>query len=89
MTLGWTAEIVRHPPRRRSASVCEEVAVEWVAVWPPGLHVLPRRWVVERTLSWMDQNCRLSKDDERLCTISALWIYVVMIRLMVRRLARA
>ena len=34
----------------------------------PGFKVLPRRrWVVERTFSWIDQNRRMSKEDyERL-----------------------
>jgi putative transposase len=27
---------------------------------------LPRRWVVERTFSWLGQNRRMSKDYERL-----------------------
>jgi transposase len=27
---------------------------------------LPRRWVVERTFSWLSQNRRMSKDYERL-----------------------
>jgi len=31
-----------------------------------GFKVLPRRWVVERTFSWIDQNRRMSKDYERL-----------------------
>ena len=50
--------------------------------------MLPRRWVVERTCSWQSQQRRLSKDYERLCATSEAWIYLTMIRLMVRRLAR-
>jgi transposase len=88
--LGWTAEIVRHPSRRRSVLVREDVEVDWDAVLPsPGFHVVPRRWVVERTFGWIDQNRRMSKDYERLCTTSETWIYLAMTRLMVRRLARA
>jgi transposase len=41
----------------------EGVAVDWQKLLPPeGFQVLPRRWVVERTFSWIDQNRRMSKD---------------------------
>jgi len=50
---------------------------------------LPRRWVVERTFSWLGQNRRMSKDYERLPETSEAFIYVAMSRLMVRRLARS
>jgi transposase len=64
--------------------------VDWQKLLPPqGFVVLPRRWVVERTFSWIDQNRRMSKDYERLATTSEAFIYVAMSRLMVRRLARA
>jgi putative transposase len=48
---------------------------------------LSRRWVVERTFSWLGQNRRMSKDYERLPETSEAFIYVAMSRLMVRRLA--
>jgi putative transposase len=51
--------------------------------------VLPRRWVVERTFSWLSQKRRMSKDYERLCTTGEAFVYAAMSRLMVRRLARA
>jgi putative transposase len=56
---------------------------------PRGFVALPRRWVVERTFAWLDQNRRLSKDYERLCSTSEEFVYATMTRLMVRRLARA
>ncbi len=42
----------------------EGVKVDWKKLMPPaeGFLVLPRRWVVERTFSWIDQNRRMSKD---------------------------
>jgi putative transposase len=55
---------------------------------PEGFVVLPRRWVVERTLSWIDQNRRMSKDYERSCASGEAFVYAAMIRLMTRRLAR-
>jgi putative transposase len=55
----------------------------------PGFTVLPKRWVVERTFSWIDQNRRLSKDFEKLPSTSEAFVYVAMSRLMVKRLVRS
>ena len=99
-TLGWTAEIVRHPPKPAP----EEVMRAWVREWnkeavaidvkkfmpEKGLRpFLPKRWIVERTFSWLGQNRRMSKDYERLPESSEAFIYVAMSRLMARRLARS
>jgi putative transposase len=66
------------------------VKVHWEKLLPPrGFQVLPRRWVVERTFSWIDQNRRMSKDYQRLTETSDAFIYVAMSRLMARRLARS
>ncbi len=67
----------------------EDVAVDWLKFMaPPGFQVLPRRWVVERTFSWIDQNRRMSKDYERLCASGEAFVYAAMSRLMLRRLIR-
>ena len=52
-----------------------------------GFVLLPKRWVVERTLGWIMGCRRLTRDYERLPETSETLIYLVMIRLMVRRLA--
>lgn len=92
-TLGLTAEIIRHPPKPRYVWVKEGEEPDWEKLRellpPPGFRVLPRRWVVERTFSWIDQNRRMSKDYERLPETGEAFIYVTMSRLMVRRLARS
>ena len=54
-----------------------------------GFVLLPRRWVVERTFSWLNRCRRLSKDFERSIASAEAWIYLASIRLMVRRLARS
>ncbi len=52
-----------------------------------GFQLLPRRWVVERTFSWLNHNRRLSKDYEVLPETAEAMIQLSMIHLMLRRLA--
>jgi transposase len=47
---------------------------------PRGFQILARRWVVERTFSWIDQKRRMSKDYERLCASGEALVYAAMIR---------
>ncbi len=65
-TLGWSVELLE----RRRKPAPKEVLKLWAEQWvkkgvkvdwekllpPPGFQVLPRRWVVERIFSWIDQN---------------------------------
>jgi putative transposase len=97
--MGLSVEVVRKPPK----PIPEKVAKIWAEEWakegkeldwrklmpPRGYVALPRRWVVERTFSWLGQNRRMSKDYEKLCASAEAFVYATMIRLMVRRLARA
>lgn len=54
-----------------------------------GFQVQPRRWVVERTIAWVNRCRRLSKDVEHLTKNSAAWIYWASIQRMLRYLAPA
>jgi putative transposase len=53
-----------------------------------GFVVLPKRWIVERTFAWLGRYRRHSKDYEKTTTSSESMIYLSMINLMSRRLAR-
>ena len=50
-----------------------------------GFHVLPRRWVVERTFAWFGRYRRLSKDYEQLTASSEAMIYLASIHTMLKR----
>ena len=52
-----------------------------------GFVVLPKRWIVERTLAWISRNRRLARDCERYATTVTAFIRLAMIRIMLRRLA--
>jgi transposase len=50
--------------------------------------VLPKRWIVERTLAWISRNRRLARDFERYATTVVAFVRLAMIRIMLRRLTR-
>lgn len=53
-----------------------------------GFHVLPRRWVVERTFAWLSKYRRCVRDYETRPDHHEAMIYIAMIMTMSRRLAR-
>jgi transposase len=53
-----------------------------------GFVVLPRRWVVERTFSWIGRNRRLVKDFENLAGAPATFVTAASIQLGLRRPVR-
>jgi len=53
-----------------------------------GFEVLPKRWIVERTLAWLGRCRRLSKDLENLTRNALAFLKRASIRLMVRKLCQ-
>lgn len=87
---GWEAEIVKQTwTGLPGVWVPKGIEVKWEEIIAPGFHVLARRWVVERTFAWIGRHRRMSKDDESLPKSSESMLYLTMIRLMVKRLAKA
>jgi putative transposase len=85
--LGWTIEVVKH--------WWTGIHSVWIApgqepsTIPTGFHVLPRRWVVERTFAWLGRNRRLAKDYERLPQTGEVFIYIAMSRILIKRLSKS
>jgi len=52
-----------------------------------GFQLLPRRWVVERTLAWLNRNRRLAKDFEASIASAKAWVYIASVQLLIRRLS--
>jgi putative transposase len=51
-----------------------------------GFVVIPRRWIVERTLGWLGRWRRLSKDYEELPEVSEAMVTLAAMRIMLHRL---
>jgi transposase len=51
-----------------------------------GFVVLPKRWIVERTLAWLNRCRRLAKDWENLNIKALAFLRLASIRLMMRKL---
>ena len=54
-----------------------------------GFRVVARRWVVERTFSWLVKCRRLRIDYEANARTGVAWVQAAMVRLMAKRLAKA
>ncbi|ADE16842.1 transposase IS4 family protein [Nitrosococcus halophilus Nc 4] len=64
-----------------------KLKLERVEKTGPGFNLVKRRWVVERTFSWLFNYRRHSKDYERLTQNSEAMIQISMIHLLLKRLA--
>lgn len=54
-----------------------------------GFQLLPRRWVVERTIAWLNRNRRLAKDFEATIESAQAWLMIASVKMLSRRIARA
>jgi transposase len=53
-----------------------------------GFEPLPRRWVVERSIAWLNRNRRLAKDFEATIESAQAWLLIASVKLLSRRIAR-
>jgi transposase len=77
---GYNNNVIRHGAQR---GIAVEVVKRPTA---KGFHVLPRRWVVERTLGWLMQHRRLARDYEALPQRSRTMVHWAMTNIMSRTL---
>lgn len=74
-----------------------ETALEKIGEWTleiikrsdaaKGFQLLPRRWVVERTIAWLNRNRRLAKDFEATIESALAWVMIASVKLLSRRIA--
>ena len=102
--LGWHLHVVSYPTKHsvedefwQSVKQRRQAGVRGAALYVGlsltrsvngRMKVVPRRWVVERTFAWLGRNRRLSKDYETLPCSGEAFVYLAMIRLMLKRLGR-
>lgn len=78
---GYSGELVE----RTSLDRDYEIEIVKHSEKQTGFKVLPKRWIVERTFSWILKNRRLSKSYERQEKHEESMVYISMIRLMLNR----
>ena len=71
--------------------VCRQVSVEIVkrSDTAKGFVVVPKRWIVERSIAWLNRCRRLAKDWECLNRSALAFLRWASVRLMVRKLCQA
>jgi transposase len=78
------------PKSRPDCSGCSQINVEIVKRSDVGTFVvLPKRWIVERTIAWLNRCRRLAKDWECLNRNGLAFLKWASVRLMVRKLCKA
>ncbi len=77
---------VIYPASRQLQRDAPDVAAD--LGYAPGCRVLPKRWIVERTYSWIGRQRHMSKNDERLLGSAEAFLSLVGLRLLLARLTR-
>ncbi|MFL5660637.1 MAG: IS5 family transposase [Ktedonobacteraceae bacterium] len=79
ITLGWTIQTIKAlTVPKRGLLVSEGEEVDWEKLFPTGFRPQPRRWVIERTFSWIIRWRRLCRDHEGLPSSSEALIKIAM-----------
>ncbi len=83
---GYQGPAFQHGVRR----ACRTIEVEIVkrSDTARGFAVLPKRWLVERTIAWLNRCRRLAKDWECLTRKALAFLHLASIRLMLRKLCQ-
>jgi len=70
------------------ASILPQIEIEIVkrSDDAKGFEVLPKRWIVERSIAWLNRCRRLAKDWENLTRNALAFLKLASIRLMLRKL---
>ena len=63
----------------KTVEISKKIKAEW--------HILPKRWRVERTLSWLNNSRRLSKDYEITINAEENYVYISHMSTLLRRIA--
>lgn len=88
LTLGWMMQTVKAlTVPKRGLLMPEGEEPEWDKLFPSGFRPLPRRWVVERTFSWLVRWRRLCRDHEGLPSSSEAFITIASFSRMLTKLA--
>ncbi|MBB3192514.1 IS5 family transposase [Halomonas cerina] len=85
---GVSVDIIRRPRSGKVGSWCPPEQ-EDLFTQPTNMHgfvVQPKRWVVERTFSWIEKSRRLIMHHDRLTDVSEAWVWLASGRQLLKRL---
>jgi transposase len=75
--------------RKAVAEILPKLSIAIVKRSDQGFQVLPRRWVVERSIAWLNRCRRLAKDFENLTRNALAFVRLASVRLMLRKLCNS